>query len=219
MEVHTFFDFGQTIYDLGCSFLLTSYTIYLNMKIVLKIIIGIIIVVTLPISIYYGLRIENTPFKMEYKNRSYVVTLPNKVWFELNGAMDTLDEEMIFENDLPKIEQGGFDIGPQYPTYKASMENNTAKSTRVGYRVGDSIKIEQDIEIYKENPETYSTRIYFSQYGQFQNSRYSKDGCDVEIKSEKGFITYDEDFAIVKIEYEVMDSDIKDLISIDISCK
>jgi hypothetical protein len=189
------------------------------MKIILKVIIGIIIVVTLPISIYYGLRIENTPFKMEYKNRSYVVTLPNKVWFELNGAMDTLDEEMIFENDLPKIEQSGFDIGPQYPTYKATMENNTGKSTRVGYRVGDSIKIEQDIEIYKENPETYNTKIYFSQYGQFQNNTYSKDGCEVGIKSEKGFITYDEDFAIVKIEYEVMDSDIKDLISIDISCK
>lgn len=219
MEVHTFFDFGQTTYDLGCSFLLTSYTIYLNMKIVLKIVIGIIIVVTLPISIYYGLRIENTPFQMEYKNRSYVVTLPNKVWFEINSAMDTLDEEMIFEDDLPKIEQSGFDIGPQYPTYKATMENNTAKSTRVGYRVGDSIKIEQNIEIHKENPETYSTRIYFSQYGQFQNNTYSKDGCNVEIKSEKGFITYDKEFAIVKIEYEVIDRSIKDLISIDISCK
>ena len=97
------------------------------MKTIIKVIITTIVLLTLPISIYYGLRLKDTPFTYEYMNRSYVITLPNKVWFEINGSTDILNNDEILINETPEVVEEGYDIGPQYPKYTTTYENDTIK--------------------------------------------------------------------------------------------
>jgi hypothetical protein len=217
--VYIFLDFGQKQYNLGCSFLLTQYTIYLNMKIAIKIVITILTILTVPISIYYGLRLRNTPFIYEYMNRSYVVTLPNKVWFEINGSMDILDNEEIFKNDTSEIVKEGYDIGPNYPRYIVRTENDTLRKIQTAERVGDILKIENDIEILQGEYDEYIQKIFFSQYGTFQNNTYSQEGCSVKISSDSGDISYKEEYAVIMVTYDIKERDsIKDKIYFEISC-
>jgi hypothetical protein len=187
------------------------------MKTLLKILITIVIILTIPISIYYGLRIKNTHSTLEYINNKYVVTLPNKTWFEIGGPTDTLDNEKIFETDSVKVETSGIDFGLQYPTYTTVTENNFAKRTTKATRVGDSIEITQNIEIKKENTNSYTTHIFFSQYGEFNKNKYIHEGCEVKISSENGTIQNNEQNAITMISYKT-EENIEDTITFDISC-
>jgi hypothetical protein len=188
------------------------------MKILIKIVITILIILTIPISIYYGLRLRNTPFLLEHINRSYVVTLPNKVWFEIDGSKDTLDEKQIFENETINLNTTGYNFGLQYPTYTTTTENNTAKRTVQVTRVGDTITVEQEIKLYEIENGEYIRKIYFSQFGEFRNNTYIKDGCEVQITA-NGHITYDKDYSIVNIAYQIDESEVSDTILLNISCK
>jgi hypothetical protein len=189
------------------------------MKIFLKILTAIIILLTIPTAIYYGLRFRNTHFTLEYLNRSYVVTLPNKVWFEIDGGAVTLDDERIFENDSTDLLKSGIDFGLQYPTYKAKTENKTATRTQEATRVGDTIEISQTIEFYDENKKQYTTYIFFSQYGDFEENTYVHEGCRVEITSEKGEVQTNEEIATAMIQYLIEgEKSIDDVITFDISC-
>lgn len=189
------------------------------MKIAIKILITLIILIILPISIYYGLRFRNTPFVFEYINRSYVITLPNKVWFEINGGKDILDEDEIFTNDIPQLTKEGIDIGPRYPIYTVYTENSNAQRTQIAKRVGDTVTIDLNVDILGEGYSTYITNIYFSQYGEFENNKYIQDGCEVEIRSINGEISYNEEFAYVSITNRVLMNKVEDSISLNISCK
>jgi len=189
------------------------------MKLLTKILLTTIIILILPISIYYGLRIQNTNFILEHINRSYVITLPNKVWFEIDGSKDTLNKNQIFENDTIQLETTGLDWGLQYPTYKTITQNETAVKTLTGTRVGDTITLEQNITIHDDNYDTYTTHIYFSQYGIFENNTYTQEGCSVNILSKNGNITYNPKYSIVNITYEITNNTIEDNLSLEISCK
>lgn len=189
------------------------------MKTTVKVAITIVIILTIPISIYYGLRIKNTPFTLEYINRSYVVTLPNKIWFEVDGGTDTLDDEKIFENNTTNIEKQGIDFGLKYSKYTVITENDTAKRTQTAIRVGDTIQLKQNIVFNNISEGEYITTIFFSQYGEFENNIYKKDGCEVKISSEKGYITYDEQYSVTKVIFEIGNNGINDTILLDISCK
>jgi hypothetical protein len=188
------------------------------MKILLKILITTVILLTIPVSIYYGLRSRNTPFTLEYINRSYVVTLPNKVWFEIDGGADTLDDEKIFENDTTELDKKGIDFGLQYPVYNVITQNDTATRIQEGTRLGDSVKLIQQIEINKENAQTYTTYVFFSQYGKFENNTYVHEGCRVEIGSEQGEVQTNEEIATAMIQYQLEDNSIEDTVTFDISC-
>lgn len=189
------------------------------MKTIIKIIITIIIVLTLPISIYYGLRLKNTPFIYEYMNRSHVITLPNKVWFEINGSMDILDDEDILINETPEVIKEGYDVGPQYPRYTTTYENDTIKKVQTSKRVGDILTIENSIEIVDGEYNKYIQKIFFSQYGTFGNNTYTQEGCSVKISSKNGNISYDEEYALVMITYDIKEnSRIEDILSFEISC-
>jgi hypothetical protein len=189
------------------------------MKLAIKIVITIITILTVPISIYYGLRLRNTPFIYEYMNRSYVVTLPNKVWFEINGSMDILDNEEVFKNDIPEIVKEGYDIGPNYPRYIVRTENDTLKKIQTTERVGDILIIKNDIEIVDGEYNEYIQKIFFSQYGDFVRNTYHQDGCSIYISSESGDISYNEEYAVLMITYNVKRiTRIEDTLSFEISC-
>jgi hypothetical protein len=187
------------------------------MKTLLKILITAIIILTIPISIYYGLRFKNTHFTLEYINNKHVITLPNQTWFEIGGPTDTLDNEKIFETDSVTLETTGIDFGLQYPTYTTTTENKFAKRTTTATRVGDTVTITQNLEIKKEGTSTYTTPIFFSQYGEFNKNTYIHEGCEVKISSETGAIQTDRQNATTTISYAVEDN-IKDTITFDISC-
>ncbi|MCD4756238.1 hypothetical protein K8R20_01310 [bacterium] len=189
------------------------------MKLLTKILLTTIIILILPISIYYGLKIQNTNFILEHINRSYVITLPNKVWFEIDGSTDTLNKKQIFGNDTTLLETTGLNWGLQYPTHTATIQNDTAVKTLTGTRVGDTIAIEQNITIFDNEYDTYTTYIYFSQYGLFENNTYTQEGCSVNIGSESGDITYNPKYSIVNITYEIINNTIEDNLLLKISCK
>ena len=189
------------------------------MKIAIKILITLTTLIILPISIYYGLRFRNTPFVFEYINRSYVITLPNKVWFEIDGGKDMLDEEVVFSNDTPQLIKEGIDIGPRYPKYTVITKNNIAQRTQIANRVGDTIGIELKVDTFGEEYEEYITNIYFSQSGTFDGNTYIQEGCEVEVEADNGDISFNEEFAIISITNNVLEGKVEDSISINISCK
>ena len=189
------------------------------MKIIIKIIITILILLILPISIYYGLRLTNTPFVYEFINRSFVVTLPNKVWFEINGSMDILDDEEIFRNTTPEIVMEGYDIGPEYPTYTVTFENENAKKIQTSQRAGDTLYIRNNIEILEREYDEYIQKIFFSQYGEFVRNIYTQEGCSVYISSRTGDISYNEEYAVLMVTYNVSRiTKIEDTLAFEISC-
>ncbi|MFA5634017.1 MAG: hypothetical protein WCY00_00305 [Candidatus Dojkabacteria bacterium] len=189
------------------------------MKTIIKVIITTIVLLTLPISIYYGLRLKDTPFTYEYMNRSYVITLPNKVWFEINGSTDILKNDEILVNETPEVVEEGYDIGPQYPKYTTTYENDTIKKVQTSKRVGDILTIESYIEIAEGEHDEYIQKIFFSQYGTFENNTYTQEGCSVKISSKNGNISHDEEYALVMITYDIKEnSRIEDILSFEISC-
>lgn len=189
------------------------------MKNILKVLLVLIIVLIFPISVFYGLRILNNGYTYEYLNRSLVITLPNGVWFELNEAQDLVNEEtLIFENDTANTKKSGMDFGLLYPTYTITMENDTATKSQTAKRSGNTVSIENTINFNKDVFQTYTARIYFSKYGDFENDTYTQDGCSVKVISENGAVSYDEKYAIVDIEYQIENSKVDDLIKIEISC-
>ena len=189
------------------------------MKTILKILLTLITIMILPISIYYGLRLSNTNYTYEYLNRSLVVTLPNGVWFEVNGSQDLEDDtELIFENDTPDIKREGIDLGLLYPEYTITMENDTADKTQTVNRVEDTTNIENIINLKTKEFQTYTARIYFSQLGEFKNDTYTQGRCSVKVESQEGEISYNQELATVNIEYQIEDTKINDLIQLEISC-
>lgn len=190
------------------------------MRIVIKIILTILIVLSLPLSIYYGLRFTHTPFVHEYMNRSFVITLPNKVWFELNGATDLLDDDEIFTNDIPEVDAVGNDIGPKYIQYTMTFENDIAKKVQGMRRERDSLFVDTRIDFYERDQEVYTQKIFFSQYGTFEDNTYSQEGCKVHILSDGGEVLYDKEYSVITISYDIKGKDyIKDNLTIDILCR
>lgn len=189
------------------------------MKTIIKVIITTIVLLTLPISIYYGLRLKDTPFTYEYMNRSYVITLPNKVWFEINGSTDILKNDEILVNETPEVVEEGYDIGPQYPKYTTTYENDTIKKVQTSKRVGDTLTIESYIEIAEGEHDEYIQKVFFSQHGTFKDNSYTQEGCNVKISSKNGTLSYDEEYALLMITYDVRGiTKVEDTLSFEISC-
>lgn len=190
------------------------------MKNILKVLLVLIIVLIFPISVFYGLRILNNGYVYEYLNTSIVVTLTNGVWFEIDGSQDLVNEkDLIFRDDTPKTERNGIDFGLLYPTYTITTENDTATKIQNVKRVGDTITIKNNIHFNTDEFQTYTTRIYFSEYGEFKDDTYTRDGCSVKVTSQEGDIFYDDEYAIINITYKIEDSKIiNDLIQLEISC-
>lgn len=195
------------------------------MKKLVKILLIIFIILTFCISILYGTRIFNTPYAYEYINNSLVVTIPNKLWFEINTQNDYLSKgentKYHFENDLVDYTKSGYNIGYIYPTYTAKVENDTTSKTDTITRQKDSLKIERAIQTQNsEKYDSYTSKIIFSKYGTFENNTYSQDGCDISVSSTKGEIKYDEKSASVLISYKLDKvGEIKDILDITIQCK
>ena len=195
------------------------------MRKLLKIFFLIFALLSFGISLLYGTRIFNTPYMYEYLNNSLVVTIPNKLWFEINSQNDYLSKEentkYLFENDLVNFIKSGYNIGYIYPTYIAKTENDTTSKTDTVTRQKDSLKIQRTIQTQNSGLyDNYISKIIFSKYGTFLNNTYTQDGCDISISSTKGEIGYDEKSASVLISYKLNEvGEIKDIIDITIQCK
>jgi len=195
------------------------------MKKLVKILLLIFIILSFCISILYGTRILNTPYIYEYLNNSLVVTIPNKLWFEINSQNDYLfkgeNTKYLFENDLVNFTKSGYNIGYIYPTYTAKTENDTTSKTDTVTRQKDSLKIQRTIQTQNSGLyDNYISKIIFSKYGTFLNNTYTQDGCDIAISSTKGEIEYDEKSASVLISYKLNEvGEIKDILDITIQCK
>lgn len=191
----------------------------------LKIFFLIFALLSFGISLLYGSRIFRTPYIYEYINNSLVVTIPNKVWFEINNQQDSLTKDnkptYIFEDDLLEYTKSGYNIGYIYPTYTAKTENNTLTKTDVVTREKDTLEIKRSVEI--QNPTQYgyyTSKVTFSKYGTFENNTYTQDGCDISVSSEKGGIKYDAKTATLSISYKLNEvGEIEDIINISIQCK
>ena len=189
------------------------------MKNILKVLLVLIIIIIFPLSVFYGLRILNNGYTYEYLNRSIVVTLTNGIWFEVNGAEDLADDtDLIFEDDTTDIKESSIDFGLIYPKYTITTENDTATRIQKVKRAEDTLSIENIISFNTDEFQTYTTRIYFSEYGEFKDDTYTQDGCSVKVTSQEGDISYDDEYAIINITYKIEDSKINDLIQLEISC-
>lgn len=195
------------------------------MRKLLKIFFIIFALLSLGISLLYGSRIFRTPYIYEYINNSLVVTIPNKIWFEINSQQDTLTKDnnptYIFENDLLDYTKSGYNIGYIYPTYTAKTVNNTLAKTDIVTRERDTLEIKRSVKI--QNPtlhDYYISRISFSKYGTFLNNTYTQDGCDIQVSSENGELKYDPKTATLSISYNPDEvGEIEDTINISVQCK
>lgn len=195
------------------------------MRKLFKIFFLIFVLLSFGISLLYGSRIFRNPYTYEYLNNSLVVTIPNKVWFEINNQQDSLTKDnkptYIFENDLLGYTRSGYNIGYIYPTYTAKTQNDTVTKTDAVTRQKDTLGIKRSVKI--QSPQLYKdyiSKISFSKYGIFENNTYTQDGCDISIFSERGEITYDEKSASVLISYKLGEvGEIEDIIDITIQCK
>lgn len=197
------------------------------MKTILKTITIILVLLITPISIYYGLRIFNNKFQYTYTNSSVVITLPNKIWFELSGTQDYLidkddveyKEYKIFETQLPDMTKSGYDIGLQYPKYNITTESRAVDRIQEVTREKDTLNIYQELDIKDLKYDKYISNIYFSQYGEIIDNKYSQEGCSVQVTSEIGKVISDEKYAVIKVEYDIANiSMVKDNIKMYISC-
>lgn len=197
------------------------------MKTILKTITILLVLLTIPISIYYGLRILNNKFQYTYINNSVVITLPNKIWFELSGTQDYLidSEDMeykeykIFETQLSDSNKSGYDIGLQYPKYSVTTQSRAVERTQEVTREKDTLNIYQQLDIKDLKYEKYISNIYFSQYGKIVDNTYTQEGCSVQITSESGKVIGDEQYSLIKIEYDIKNkTKIKDNIKMYILC-
>ncbi len=195
------------------------------MRKLLKILFLIIALLSFGISLLYGSRIFNTPYTYEYINNSLVVTIPNKVWFEINNQQDSLTVNnkptYIFENDLLKYTKSGYNLGYIYPTYISQTENNIITKTDTVTRKKDILEIKRFVKI--QNPtlyKDYTSKITFSKYGIFENNTYIQDGCSIPISSNTGQIKYDSKTATLSITYKLNEvGEIEDTINISVQCK
>lgn len=195
------------------------------MRKLLKIFFLIFALLSFGISLLYGYRIFRTPYIYEYINNSLVVTIPNKVWFEINNQQDSLAKDnkqiYIFENDLLEYTKSGYNIGYLYPTYTSKTENDTTIKTDTVTRQKDILQIKRFVKI--QNPQSYKnyiSKIAFSKYGTFENNTYTQDGCDISVTSEKGELKYDPKTASLNISYKPNEvGEIEDTINIEIQCK
>lgn len=177
------------------------------------------------ISLLYGLRIFRTPYIYEYLNNSLVVTIPNKIWFEINNQQDSLTKgnkpTNIFENDLLEYTKSAYNIGYIYPTYTSKTENNTITKTDTVTREKDTLKLKRSVKV--QNSKQYSnyiSKITFSKYGTFLNNTYTQDGCDILVSSENGDLKYDPKTATLSISYKLNEvGEVEDIINISIQCK
>jgi hypothetical protein len=197
------------------------------MKTILKTITIILVLLITPISIYYGLRIFNNKFQYTYTNSSVVITLPNKIWFELSGTQDYLidkddveyKEYKIFETQLPDMTKSGYDIGLQYPKYSITTQSRAVDRIQEVTREKDTLNIYQQLDIKDLKYDKYISNIYFSQYGEIIDNKYSQEGCSVQVTSEIGKVISDEQYALIKVEYDITNKTmIKDNIKMYISC-
>lgn len=195
------------------------------MRKLLKIFFLIFALLSFGISLLYGSRIFRTPYIYEYINNSLVVTIPNKIWFEMNNQQDSLTKDKkptyIFEDDLLGYTKSGYNIGYIYPTYTAKTENNTLTKTDVVTREKDTLEIKRSVEI--QNPTQYgyyTSKVTFSKYGTFENNTYTQDGCDIFITSRSGELKYDAKTATLSISYKLNEvGEIEDIINISVQCK
>lgn len=195
------------------------------MRKLLKIFFLIFALLSFGISLLYGSRIFRNPYIYEYINNSLVVTIPNKIWFEINNQQDSLTKDnkptYIFEDDLLEYTKSGYNIGYIYPTYTSKTENNTLTKTDVVTREKDTLEIKRSVKV--QNPTQYgyyTSKVTFSKYGTFLDNTYTQDGCDIFITSEKGELKYDPRIATLSISYKLNEvGEIEDIINISIQCK
>lgn len=194
------------------------------MRKLFKIFFLIIALFSFGISSLYGFRIFRIPYTYEYLNNSLVVTIPNKVWFEINNQQDTLTKDnkptYIFENDLLEYTKSGYNIGYLYPTYTSRTENDTLTKTDTVTRVKDTLQIKRFVKIQRHVEDTYISKISFSKYGTFENGTYTQDGCDISVTSQNGEVKYNQKTASMTMSYKINEvGEIEDTINIEIQCK
>jgi len=177
------------------------------------------------ISLLYGTRIFRTPYIYEYINNSLVVTIPNKIWFEINNQQDFLSKDnkptYVFENDLLEYTKSGYNIGYIYPTYTSKTENDTITKTDIVTRGKDTLEIKRSVKIQNHTPyDSYISKISFSKYGIFLDNTYTQDGCDIQVSSQNGELKYDPKTATLSISYNPDEvGEIEDTINISVQCK
>jgi len=195
------------------------------MKKIFKALLVLIIFFALLISILYGLRITHTQYQYEYLTNSLVVTIPNRLWFETNSQQDYLLKDntstYIFSNDLLDHTKSGYDIGYLYPTYTAQIVNDTVDKTDIITREKNSLRVDRTIKI--QNPEKYDSyisKIAFSELGKYSDNTFTQEGCNINLSSRKGEISYEKEISTILISYPVSGVGvIDDIINITIECK
>jgi hypothetical protein len=175
----------------------------------------------------YGFRIPNVPFEYEYSENSLIVSIPNKLWFELNNQQDYLQKEPednieIFSNDILEYTKSGYDIGPFYPTYTADIKNDSISKTDIINRKKNAIQIDRTIILEtSEQYDNYVSKITFSEFGSYENNTFSQEGCNIKIQSQTGDIRYNKESSTILVTYplKTTSATIKDTLNIAIECK
>jgi len=197
------------------------------MQKVFKILISVIILVIFLISVLYGFRIPNVPFEYTYAENSLIITIPNKLWLELNSQQDYLQNDSdekseIFQNSILEYQKSGYNIGPFYPTYAGNIQDNVISKIDIVNRNKNTLGIDRTIILgTEEKYEQYVSQITFSEFGTFDKNTFSQEGCDIKIQSQTGEIQYDETNSTILIYYplKTTSATIKDTLNISVECK
>jgi hypothetical protein len=196
------------------------------MKIAFKIFLIIFIVTTTAVSILYGSRILNIPYEYGYSDNSLILTIPNKLWVELNSQQDYLlkgeKKTAIFQNSLLEYTEFGNNIGPQYPIYAATIKKDIISKTDIVTRKGNNLNIRRAITLNTtEQYDHYISDITFSELGEYNNNTFSQEGCDIKTESQTGDIQYDKESSTISVSYTIENDDtiIDDKLNISVYCK
>lgn len=173
----------------------------------------------------YGSRLSHTQYQYEYLTNSLVVTIPNRLWFEINSLQDYLVKDDVqtlpFENSSLEHTKSGYDIGYLYPTYTARIANDATTKTDIITRDKDTLQIARTINI--QNPDKYDSyisKIAFSEFGKYTNNTFTQEGCNINLSSENGELSYKKEISTIFISYPIdRVGDINDIINITIECK
>lgn len=196
------------------------------MKIAFKIFLIIFIVITTAVSILYGSRILNIPYEYGYSDNSLIITIPNKLWVELNSQQDYLlkgdEKTAIFPNSLLEYTEFGNNLGPQYPIYAATIKEDIISKTDIVTRKGNNLSIRRAITLNTtEQYDHYVSNITFSELGTYNEGTFSQEGCDIKTESQVGDLQYDKESSTISVSYKIEkdDTTIDDTLNINVYCK
>ena len=196
------------------------------MKIAFKIFLIIFVVTTTIISIIYGTRIFHIPYEYGYTDNSLIITIPNKLWIELNSQQDYLingdAKKEIYQNSLLEYTKFGNDLGSQYPIYAATIKEDLVSKTDIVTRKENNLSIRRAITLSTTDQyDRYVSNITFSELGTYNEGTFSQEGCDIKTESQTGDVQYDKESSTISVSYTIEkdDTTIDDTLNINVYCK